>query len=241
MTGKAARGLFWPGTAAALGVGLLCGLGVWQLQRLAWKETLLADMAARMGAPAEPLPSEAGWPQLDPGNYDYRHVQVSGSFVHEKEAHVFRARDGEPGYLVLTPMRLSSGSFVIVNRGFVPQAAKASSARSAGLTPGTVSLTGLMRPPEGRNFFTPADDPANNIWFTRDPGQIAAHAGLAPVAPFTIDADLDPQRDSLPRGGGTLVALRNDHFAYALTWFGLAAALAGVFGTLAWRQLRKTG
>ncbi len=211
MTGKAARALVWPGIAAALAIGFLGGLGVWQLQRLAWKEALLADMAARMSAPAEPLPNEASWPQLDPGNYDYRHVRVSGSFVHEKEAHVFRPRNGEPGYLVLTPLRLSSGFYVIVNRGFVPQAAKDPSTRSAGLSPGTLSLTGLMRPPEGRNFFTPSDEPENNIWYTRDPAQIAAHAGLTPVAPFTIDADFDRQRNSLPRGGSTLVAIRNDH------------------------------
>jgi surfeit locus 1 family protein len=237
----AVRSLMWPGLAAAIGFAILCGLGIWQLQRLAWKEGLLADMAARMAAPAVPLPSEAAWASLDSGQYDYRHVQVSGRFVHAKEALVFRPRDGEPGYLVMTPLALGSGSYVIVNRGFVPEAAKDPTNRTAGLLAGTVSLTGLMRPPEGRNLFTPADDPDGNIWFTRDPAAIAAHAGLSPVAPFTIDADLERDTQTLPRGGATLVAIRNDHFAYAMTWFGLAAALAGVFGTFAWRKLRESG
>jgi surfeit locus 1 family protein len=237
----AGRSLVWPGLAAALGFVLLCGLGIWQLQRLAWKEALLADMAERMAAPAEPLPEETAWPALDPGGYDYRHVKVTGRFIHAQEAHVFRPRDGEPGYLILTPLQLSSGAYVIVNRGFVPQAEKDPSTRRAGLTPGTLILTGLMRPPEARNLFTPADDPLANIWFTRDPAAIAAHAALAPVAPFTIDADFEHDSAVLPRGGATVVAIRNDHFAYAITWFGLAVALAGVFGTFAWRKLRKTG
>lgn len=236
----AVRKLLWPAVATAIAFSLLCALGVWQLHRLAWKEALLSEIAARSSAPAVPVPAEIDWPRLDPAAYDYRHVSVSGTFLHDKEAHVFRPTNNEPGYLILTPLRLSSGAYVIVNRGFVPQAAKDPAKRAAGQPPGTVSLSGLMRPPESRNLFTPNDDPGQNIWFTRDPAGIAASLGLAPVAPFSIDADRNAESPALPRGGATLLAIRNDHFAYALTWFGLAAALAGVFATFAWRQLRKT-
>lgn len=106
---------------------------------------------------------------------------------------MFRASGGaaskQPGYLVLTPLRLTSGAYVIVNRGFVPFDRKEQSTRLAGLIQGETKITGLMRQPEARNFFTPADDLAAGTYFTRDPDLIAKHFGLAPAAPFGIDAD----------------------------------------------------
>ena len=114
-------------------------------------------------------------------------------FEHGMEALVFRPSGGsagkEPGYHVLTPLRLTSGGYVIVNRGFVPLDRKEQSSRLAGQIKGEIMVTGLMRQPEARNFFTPPDKPAAGQYFTRDPGSIATHFGLAPAAPFSIDAD----------------------------------------------------
>jgi surfeit locus 1 family protein len=91
--------------------------------------------------------------------------------------------------------------------------------------------------PEAPNLFTPSNDPARGEWFVRDPRAIAAAFALTRVAPFTIDADATPNPGGLPAGGETRLNFPNNHLGYALTWFGLAAALAGVFGAFAWQRL----
>ena len=190
-------------------------------------------------------PPPAEWQGLDPRGYDYRHVVVTGAFLNDREAVVFRIIEGgkaqlsEPGYLVMTPLRLASGDIILVNRGFVPQALREPAARPAGQLAGEVTVTGLMRPPEPRNVFTPADDPLHGLWYTRDPTSIAAARGLDRVAPFTIDVDTTPNHGGWPKGGQTVLAIRNDHWSYALTWFGLALTLLGVFAAFAWKRLRS--
>jgi surfeit locus 1 family protein len=236
------RSLIWPALVALAGIAVLISLGIWQLHRLAWKEALIARIEARVHAQPAPLPPESEWPALKPKDYEYRHVALRGRFA-SREALVFRGSGPEagegPGYLVLAPLILSDGAAVIVNRGFVPSAAK--DAASYAPPPGEVTVTGLMRDPEPRNLFTPADQPDKNQWFTRDPSAIAAHFGLARAAPFSVDADYSGDPKALPRGGTTVIAFSSNHLAYALTWFGLAAALAGVFGAWAWGRLKHAG
>jgi surfeit locus 1 family protein len=233
------RSLLLPGLVALAGIAVLISLGVWQLHRLAWKEALIARIEARVHAPAAPLPPESQWPALKPDDYAYRHVTLRGRFD-GREALVFRGSGPEagegPGYLVLAPLILPDGSAVIVNRGFVPSAAKEPASHAP--PPGEVTVTGLMREPEPRNLFTPADQPERNQWFTRDPGAIAAAFGLSRAAPFSVDADYSGDPKALPRGGTTVIALPNNHIGYALTWFGLALALAGVFAAWAWTRLK---
>lgn len=230
------RGLLWPAVATLIGCAFLASLGVWQLQRLAWKEQLIAEIAARAKAPPQPLPPQGQWAQLRPDDYEYRHVEFDGAFQNNDEALVFRPAGGlarEPGYLVLTPLKLNSGAFVIVNRGFVPVELKDPAAR--GEIEGRTHVTGLMRQPKSRNFFTPTDDPASGQYFTRDPALIAAHFGLAPAAPFSVDADAGSAA-GWPRGGASELTFPNNHLAYALTWFGLALALAVVFAVFAMQR-----
>jgi surfeit locus 1 family protein len=232
------RSLLWPAVATLIGCVFLILLGVWQLHRLAWKEGLIAEIAARAKAPPQPLPPQSEWAQLRPDDYEYRHVELDGAFDNGKEALVFRPAGGAargPGYLVLTPLKLDSGAYVIVNRGFVSVELKDPAAR--GEIEGRAHVTGLMRQPESRNFFTPADDPETDQYFTRDPALIAGHFGLAPAAPFSVDADENPKSAVLPRGGASELTFPNNHLAYALTWFGLALALIGVFAVFA-RQRR---
>jgi surfeit locus 1 family protein len=227
-------GLFrrqWPLLLSVLiGVALLCGLGVWQLQRLHWKEALLAQISARLDAPAAPLPARENWASLNPDDYDYRHVFLRGTFDHGKESYLFRASatgaagDG-PGYEILTPLKLADGTEVVVNRGFVPAELQNPARRLAGQIAGETTLTGLMRRPETRNWFTPADEPDKNLWFTRDPAALAAHWGIEGVAPFSIDADATENPGGWPKGGATVLKIPNNHLSYALTWFALAATL----------------
>ncbi len=232
--------VLWPAIFTCLGCALLISLGVWQLHRLAWKEGLMAQIEARAKAAPTALPEPGEWARLDPQSYEYRHVELDGVLENDKEALVFRPSGGalrEPGYVVLTPLKLASGAYVIVNRGFAPQTPKEPSARRAGQIEGPTHIVGLMRQPESRNFFTPPDNPDAGQYFTRDPALIAAHFGLAPAAPFSVDADAaSTPPGGWPRGGATELSFPNNHLSYALTWFGLALALIGVFIAFAWQK-----
>src|SRR5271156_6126965 len=235
MSGRV-RSLAAPAAATLIGLAVLVGLGVWQLKRRAWKEALNAAVEARTLAPPVEIPSAEEWAKLNPGDYEYRHVRVSGVYDYARQAMVFRAlasprgRYGGPGYLVMTPLELADGDSVLVNRGFVPEERKAEA--SVGKA-GPVEVTGLMRSSEDRTWFTPADDTAHGQWFTRDVEQIAGGLKLGPQAPVSIDAG------ALPEGGETILAFPNNHLSYAMTWFGMALALAGVFTVFAVGRLRS--
>ena len=215
----------------------LTGLGIWQLHRLGWKEGIIATIATRTRAPPRPVPPPSTWAGLKPVDYAYRHVTLEGRFENDKEALVFRGGEDGPGYLVMTPLALRDGGYVIVNRGWVPDELKDRVKRKASEPTGPVTVTGLMREPESRNLFTPADQPADNEFFTRDPVAIAASLRLAHAAPFTIDADATANPGGWPRGGTTAIDIPNNHFSYAMTWFGLALGLLGVFFSFAWKRL----
>jgi surfeit locus 1 family protein len=252
------RALIWAGASTLVGVAVLVALGIWQLERRQWKLDLLARIEARMAAPAGPVPAEADWPGWNADAQEYRRVRLTGEFLPAKAAPVHGnsprdSRTGEVqlGFFLLTPLRLDDGAIVIVNRGFVPLELRTAVNHAAAGGDPRVTVTGLMRAPQERGWFVPEDDPARNEWFTRDPGAIARAKGLARVAPFIVDADAasNPASSSLenspfetwPRGGLTVVNFPNNHLQYALTWFGLAAALAGVFAAFAWRRPAQCG
>ena len=125
---------------------------------------------------------------------------------------------------------------LVINRGFVPESAKDTGSRAAGQTAGMLELTGVLRWPEARGLFTPADAPDRNLWFVKDQTAIAAAKGWGAVAPFHVEQEAPPPPGGLPRVARLTVNLPNNHLQYALTWYGLAAALAGIFGTWLWRR-----
>jgi surfeit locus 1 family protein len=241
---KQRAGLLWPFAFTILACAILAFLGFWQMQRLAWKEGLITQIETRAKSPPVPSPEAAEWPELLPKSYEYRHIVLTGIFDHDKETLVFwpsgrgTAGTRQPGFLVLTPLRLESGAYVIINRGFVPQELANSGLWRAGRVEGKIRVTGLMRAPEPRSIFTPRDDPAHGHFFSRDPAPIAARLGPVNVAPFLVDADDGPVPGGWPKGGTTELALRNNHLAYAMTWFGLALVCLGTFCAYAW-QWRK--
>jgi surfeit locus 1 family protein len=242
----ASPSLLWPGSFALLAFASLVALGTWQLQRLHWKEGLIRAVSERATVPALPLPPEAEWPRLDRDALEYRHVAATGRFRHEDEIRVFtdlpspKGPAGGSGFWVMTPLALPDGSTIIVNRGFVPHDRADPGTRLQGQTEGPVTIAGLARWSEDRNPFTPADNAAKGEWFTRDPLAIAAAAGIGRVAPFFIDAEASPP-GGLPQGGETRLVFPNRHLEYALTWYGLAGSLVGVFAVFAWRRRRSSG
>jgi surfeit locus 1 family protein len=214
------------GLAAALAAFVLvCGfaaLGVWQLQRLAWKLDLIARVDARTrAAPAAP-PGSAAWGHVNARDDEYRRVQIAGVFRNDRETLVQAVTELGPGDWVMTPLETASGEEILVNRGFVPPERAAPSARSQGLPTGPVVVTGLLRLSEPHGGFLRANQPGAGRWYSRDVAAIARARGLPNVAPYFIDADSAPNAGGWPRGGLTVIRFHNSHLAYALVWFGLA-------------------
>jgi surfeit locus 1 family protein len=237
-------GLLWPSLFAAAALAVLVGLGNWQMGRRTWKEALIAKIGQR--ARAEPMPlADALRRWHDSGDVEYLHVRLSGRFLHAQERHVFAidARLG-PGFHIYTPLETPERQLVLVNRGFLPTPLKDPAGRAAGPVAGPVTLAGLVRRPSPQGPFTPASDPARNLFYWPDyPSMLAStHAaagGDLTAVPFFIEADREPaDRDGVPRGGVTRLTLPNRHLEYAFTWYGLALALIGVFAVFARARLR---
>ncbi|KQY91366.1 hypothetical protein ASD25_19315 [Brevundimonas sp. Root1423] len=209
-------------------------LGVWQVERLAWKRQLITTVDTRLAAAPGPLPRWSEWST----DRAYTRVSVTGVFLHDRETPVLAVTEAGPGWWVMTPLRTAAG-VVLVNRGFVPTELRAPSSRPSGLTAGTVRVTGLLRTTEPGGAFLRSNAPAAGRWYSRDVEAIARARGLAePVAPFFIDADAAANPGGYPRGGMTVVRFRNDHLVYALTWFALAA-LSLVGGVIVFRHRRR--
>jgi surfeit locus 1 family protein len=228
VSGSGRRPLFWPTVFSVAGVFLLLALGSWQIQRLFWKEGLIAARERAVSAAPVAAPSEGAATRP----LEYHRVFADGIFRHDKEIHVHAiSRRGEAGFDVLTPLAEPDGRIVLVNRGFVPTALADPARRAAGQVAGQVRVTGLLRLPPATKpgWFLPDNEPARDEWFWVDLPAIAAADKLVNVAPFYIDADRTPNPGGWPRGGTTRLSLSNHHLQYAITWFSLAVALAVIY------------
>jgi surfeit locus 1 family protein len=210
---------------------ILIGLGTWQVERLQWKEALLATIAARTHSAPLPLADiEKIWAQEH--DVEYRPVTVTGRLLNDRERHFFSTYDGYSGYFVYTPLQLDDGRAVFVNRGFVPYDQKNASTRQQGEIPGPVTVTGLARNPlDGKpSSILPDNDLVKNIYFWKDLPVMAEQSGINPqqLVPFFIDADKTPNPGGFPIGGVTIIDLPNSHLQYAVTWYGLAATLLAI-------------
>ncbi|MBX3593075.1 SURF1 family protein [Sphingomonas sp.] len=211
--------------AALLLAGAFVALGIWQVERRAWKHALIATVDARVHAAAVPAPRRAG------ADDAYRRVTVTGIFRHDRETLVQAVTARGGGYWVLTPLRTSRFT-VLVNRGFVPAERRDPATRPP--PRGPVTVTGLIRPSEPGGGFLRSNDPAAARWYSRDVAAITAARGLGNIAPYFIDADATPNPGGYPVGGLTVVRFSDNHLGYALTWFALA--LLSLWA--AWQVLR---
>lgn len=207
---------------------ILLGLGTWQVQRLHWKEGLIAQRDAMVVAPPIAPPQT----RADAEANQFRHVADDGVLLNDKEIYLAATSDsGEPGFQVLTPLREAGGRVIFVNRGFVSSELKDPRKRSAGEPAGAVHLTGLLRVSSENKptFFLPDNRPDLNLWFWLDLPAMAKAAGVPDAAPFYIDADKTPNPGGWPKGGVTRLELPNDHLQYAITWYALAVALIVIY------------
>lgn len=207
---------------ALLAIAGLVALGFWQLERRTWKLSLIAQVEHRLSAAPVAAPGPAGWPRIG-RDAAYTRVALHGSYRHDRETLVQAVTNLGSGYWVLTPLVTDRGFTVLVNRGFVPPDHKA----RPPLSSVPVTVTGLLRISEPGGGFLRSNDVAGNRWYSRDVSAIAARHGLGSVAPYFVDAD-SVSEPGWPRGGLTVIAFANNHLQYALTWFAMAAMLAGV-------------
>jgi surfeit locus 1 family protein len=209
-----------------LGVAILIGLGVWQIQRLAWKEGILAEIAARQAAAPGPVPDAPTEAEAE-----YLRVRVDGTLL-PGELHVYTSAPPRGvGYRVIAPMALDDGRRILVDRGFVPIGEKDAPRRT-----GPYAAEGQLLWPDETDGFTSPPDRAKNIWFARDVALMSQALETEPILVVVAASDDPTGPTPLPVG----VNIRNDHLGYAITWFGLAGVWAVMTGYLLWRIKRRT-
>ena len=203
----------------------LISLGVWQLERLHWKLGLIAEVNHSLSAPPVSLDQALAMGAAA----QYHRVLLDGWFLNDKESYVYASGPGgEPVYHVLTPFETREGRVLMVDRGIVPMGLIDPAKRARGQI-GERVMIGVWRVPDAPGLFTPKPDTAHRIWYSRDVAAMAAKARVKLAVPVVVEADAAPNQGGWPKGGQTQVTFRNEHLQYAITWFGLAAALLGVY------------
>ncbi|MEM9791964.1 MAG: SURF1 family protein [Pseudomonadota bacterium] len=208
------------------GFAILVSLAVWQVQRLAWKEALIAEMTAKMDAAPVPLPED---PQA--GTHGFMSTAVEGRFVGEALHVLTSARPGGPGFRVISAFETSDGRRVMVDRGYVPEAEK-----DRVWPNGPMDVTATLLWPEEVDSFTPAPNLERNIWFARD---LTAMSELLRTEPVLLVAQSTTVTPS-PRPLRVGVNLSNNHLQYAITWSLLAALWLAMTGYLVYRVRKNT-
>jgi len=235
------RPAFWP-TLVSLPIFVVAlGLGVWQIERREWKRDILQRIETNQAA--APITLDALL-QGDPLRHEYGRVKIAGTLLNDKEFYLAsRNLKNKVGLQVVTPLRTDDGRILLFNRGWVPQEAKDAQRRAQGQVAGVVDLVGIVRRNQERRQFAPENVPDRNVWFHVDVPLMRRMAGGAPDAKldaFFLDADVAPNPGGLPIGGQTRLNIPNDHLQYAITWFLIALALAGVYLAYHWQNGRLT-
>jgi len=221
-----------PGISAFICFWLLIALGIWQLHRLKWKEGILAQIHTAEISPPIPLPAH-------PNRFEK--VVISGSWVPGKavlysdEVHDSPTGPIGGGQLIM-PFRQNSGQIILIDLGWVPEKKPIPAAVAAGV----VSIVGYIHQSDTAGLFSGADDPAAGQYYTLNTARIGADLGFAAVAPFALVemGPMPPPGSPLPQPAQNLPRPPNNHYQYALTWFGFAIVLVFEFIFFARKRLQ---
>ncbi|QBF32936.1 SURF1 family protein [Thalassococcus sp. S3] len=208
------------------GAAILIGLGVWQVQRLAWKEGVLAEIDSRIAADPVGLPAT-----FEPDADRYLPVAVTGEMLGQELHVLVSVKRVGAGYRVIAPFETETGRRVMVDRGFVPTDAK-NTARMLG----AMDVTGNLHWPREIDSYTPEPDVAGNTWFARDVPAMADALGTEPVL-IVAKSQTDPSVTPLPVDTS---GIPNDHLEYAITWFSLALIWVAMTAYFLWRSRART-
>lgn len=219
------RPRFWPCATSLLAVAAMLSLGFWQLHRLEWKETLIAQLAANQAQAAlEALPEDAELPEAE-----FRNITLKGAFLHPQTFHLVRYRGREVGYHLLTPFQPADDErIILVDRGWVPSDKKSPQARPETETPAAVTVSGMLRRLPPKKLISPANSPDKNLWIYADLAAMQDQSGLN-FAPLMIEMTGKAAPGTLPIPSGGAIQMRNNHLGYALTWFAIAIAVIVIF------------
>lgn len=229
MTTRPRRGGWGMAVAAGIAALLLAGLGVWQLQRLQWKTALLARIDALQHAPPEPLPVVLRR-LADGRDAEYVRVQADCPDIEAgPNLRLHAVRDGAVGYRLITACTLETEPYrsILVDRGFI--ARDDDDRVKPNPEPLQRSITGVLRRGDAANSFTPPNQPGDNLWYSRDPVAMAAALHVAAPAPTFLMLEAPAPRTFGPTPAALPTDIPNRHLEYALTWFGLALTLLGVY------------
>jgi len=224
-----------PALAVIVGVVVLTSLGVWQVQRLQWKEAMLARIAALQGAPPEPLGvvlnrlGDGGRPEV--GEVDFVRVQtVCPALQQTPTLRLYAVLGGVMGRRLITACPIQTGRFrtLLVDRGFVPDETPITGAAARGPML-DAPVIGVLRTPPPPGWLTPASDPAKNDWRARSIPAMAQALGAPSPAPVFLMLETPRPQSGVPMPAAIPTDIPNNHLGYALTWFGLALGLIGVY------------
>lgn len=220
------RPTLWPTLISVPAFLVMIGLSIWQVQRMYWKDELIAARQSRVAAEPAALPAVG----VDPAGMEFRRVRLEGTFLHDKELFLgARSLNGNVGYQVLTPFALTGGGTVLINRGWVPVGRKPPNSRPEGQVVGTQTLDGIVRLAYGKAWMQPDNEPDRNMWFYVDLPAMAAASAVDFRTDLYVDAGPAENPGKYPVGGQTRIELPNDHLQYAITWGLLAVALAVIY------------
>ncbi|MGI9410049.1 MAG: SURF1 family protein [Hyphomicrobiaceae bacterium] len=247
-----AAGLIWPTVFAMPALAVLVSLGIWQWQRHAWKVDLLARLEQSTKASPANLSEILAVDKRS--DIRFRRVRFRGHFDHDREFHVWSPGEGGTAWRVITPLRLGSTpkesvgtgiEQILVIRGTVSDAHKSPARRSQGQIPDAHVVVGRIRF-ASVNWATPAADLERNAWYGLDLAGMRAHlakAGASPgsgrTAPFFVESEAAVGPPPSPQPDFGRLRLRNRHLEYAMTWWGLALTLIGVYLGFAKVRLRR--
>ena len=219
------RPLFWPTFFAIPSLLVLIMLGSWQVQRLYWKTDLLEEYKMRSQA-------QAVYPEFDNGPIEFQRVAISGQFQHEDTVYLTgRTYEGNAGFHVITAFQSEKGDVFLVNRGWVSEAYREPEKRAFSMIEGRTTIDGIIRLPQRQGSFVPDNEPKRGFWFTMKPDEVADHLNLADATQsYYIDIVRDPEAElTLPIAAEMKIDVRNAHLNYAITWYGVALSLVGVY------------
>jgi surfeit locus 1 family protein len=220
------RPTLWPTVFTIPALALLIALGSWQVQRLHWKETVIAEREAALARAPQSVDSITGTGAA----LSFHPVSATGVFLHNREIYMDgKSHRSNPGGQVVTPLRLDRGGVVYINRGWVPRELRDPGKRLAGRVAGPVTVTGILRRSGRKSDWIPENQPEKDVWYSVDVVQMAKRHGLAGVRPFYIEAGPAANPGGWPMGRKPVVLLSNNHLQYAFTWYSFAVVLLVIY------------
>ena len=219
------RPLLWPTLVAIPALLVLLMLGTWQVQRLHWKTALIEEFKARSTA-------EAIYPDFTDAPIEFQRVEILGRFRHDETVYLTgRTYEGNAGFHIVTAFESTKGDVFLVNRGWVSEAYREPEKRPFTMSEDELVLDGIVRLPQRQGQFVPDNEPERGFWFTMKPDEVASFLGLGEAQQsYYIDAvRREGEKIKLPIAAEVKIEVRNSHLNYAVTWYGIALSLIGVY------------